>query len=110
MSRAVSRRAARPRALGLEHEHANGRRQVGAPARGVDHRREGIEGQPALGRDRLYPSPERILERDTRSMSGDDERTLGDAGVRNASLSFRVTARRRANESILSIFNGLGRD
>ena len=39
--------AARPfstgRAFGLEHEHADGRRQIGAAARGVDHRRKAIE-------------------------------------------------------------------
>jgi hypothetical protein len=65
----------------LKDEHADGGRQVGVTTRGVDHRRETIEGQATLGRDQAQPSPKRILEGDAGSMSGDDQRAFDDARV-----------------------------
>ena len=71
------------RAFGLEHEHADGRRQIGRASREasiIAARR--LSDSPRSAAMRAQPAPKRILEGNAGAMSGDDERALDDARVR----------------------------
>src|SRR3954453_1351986 len=64
--------ACRPVAIEIEHEQANGRRQVAVLSVGVDRGDELRQGHVPLARNLLQTGPESILETDAGLMTSDD--------------------------------------
>src|SRR4051812_13355323 len=65
--------ACRPVAIEIEHEQANGRRQVAVLTAGVDGGDELGQGHVSLARDFLQARPESILETDAGLVTSDDD-------------------------------------
>src|SRR5712672_1170368 len=73
-----ARRRADHRAIMIEHEQANGRRQIAGRAPGIDGGNHFGQGDVALRRDLLESLPKCIFEADAGLVTRDDDRALND--------------------------------